>query len=310
MEFIHKSVLLSETVESLNVIPNGVYVDGTAGGGGHSSKILERLNEEGKLICIDQDPDAIEHLKAKFAGKSNVIVVKSNFADVKSAVKNLGFYKVNGVILDLGVSSYQLDTSERGFSYHQNAHLDMRMSKNGVSAYDLVNDLSKENLSKILFEYAEEKYAGLIANAIVKSRKVSPIETTIQLVDVIKSALPAKVLRKDSHPAKKTFQALRIAVNDELESLSRGLDEAFDILKIDGRLSVITFHSIEDRIVKQRMKSWSIGCTCPPDFPVCVCGNEPKAQIITKKPIIPSEYELNENNRSRSAKLRVCTRIR
>ena len=309
MEFVHKSVLLKEAVDGLAIKPDGIYVDGTAGGGGHSAEILKHLGPKGRLICIDQDPEAIEHLRVNFADDSRVKVVKSNFVDIGQVLDSVGLTKVNGVLLDLGVSSHQLDTSERGFSYHTDAALDMRMSKEGVSAYDIVNTLSKEELSRILFEYAEEKYSRLIAAEIVKTREISPIETTSQLVDVIKGALPAKVLRKDSHPARKTFQALRIAVNDELNKLSEALENILQVLKDRGKLSVITFHSLEDRIVKKKMKDWSTACTCPPDFPICVCGKSASVRLITRKPILPSEEEIRDNKRSRSAKLRVCEKV-
>lgn len=309
MDFVHKSVLLREAVNGLAVKPNGIYVDGTAGGGGHSAEILKHLGPQGKLICIDQDPEAVEYLRKRFINDSRVVIMKSNFVNIGQVLESIGITKVSGVLLDLGVSSHQLDTSKRGFSYHMDAVLDMRMSKEGVSAYDLVNTLSKDELSKILFEYAEEKYSKLIATEIVKTRETAPIETTLQLVDVIKKALPGKVLRKDLHPARKTFQALRIAVNDELNKLSEALEIILKSLEVGGRLSVITFHSLEDRIVKKQMKDWSVVCTCPPDFPICVCGRSARVRLITRKPILPSDEEIQNNKRSRSAKLRVCERI-
>lgn len=309
MDFVHKSVLLREAVNGLAVKPDGIYVDGTAGGGGHSAEILKHLGPQGKLICIDQDPEAVEYLRKRFINDSRVEIMKSNFVNIGQVLESIGITKVSGVLLDLGVSSHQLDTSKRGFSYHMDAVLDMRMSKEGVSAYDLVNTLSKDELSKILFEYAEEKYSKLIATEIVKTREVAPIETTLQLVDVIKKALPGKVLRKDLHPARKTFQALRIAVNDELNKLSEALEIILKSLEVGGRLSVITFHSLEDRIVKKQMKDWSVVCTCPPDFPICVCGRSARVRLITRKPILPSDEEIQNNKRSRSAKLRVCERI-
>lgn len=309
MDFVHKSVLLREAVNGLAVKPDGIYVDGTAGGGGHSAEILKHLGPQGKLICIDQDPEAVEYLRKMFINDSKVEIMKSNFVNIGQVLESIGITKVSGVLLDLGVSSHQLDTSKRGFSYHMDAVLDMRMSKEGVSAYDLVNTLSKDELSKILFEYAEEKYSKLIATEIVKTREAAPIETTLQLVDVIKKALPGKVLRKDLHPARKTFQALRIAVNDELNKLSEALEIILKSLEVGGRLSVITFHSLEDRIVKKQMKDWSVVCTCPPDFPICVCGRSARVRLITRKPILPSDEEIQNNKRSRSAKLRVCERI-
>lgn len=309
MDFVHKSVLLREAVNGLAVKPNGIYVDGTAGGGGHSAEVLKHLGPQGKLICIDQDPEAVEYLRKRFINDSRVVIMKSNFVNIGQVLESIGITKVSGVLLDLGVSSHQLDTSKRGFSYHMDAVLDMRMSKEGVSAYDLVNTLSKDELSKILFEYAEEKYSKLIATEIVKTREAVPIETTLQLVDVIKKALPGKVLRKDLHPARKTFQALRIAVNDELNKLSEALEIILKSLEVGGRLSVITFHSLEDRIVKKQMKDWSVVCTCPPDFPICVCGRSARVRLITRKPILPSDEEIQNNKRSRSAKLRVCERI-
>lgn len=309
MDFVHKSVLLREAVNGLAVKPDGIYVDGTAGGGGHSAEILKHLGPQGKLICIDQDPEAVEYLRKRFINDSKVEIMKSNFVNIGQVLESIGITKVSGVLLDLGVSSHQLDTSKRGFSYHMDAVLDMRMSKEGVSAYDLVNTLSKDELSKILFEYAEEKYSKLIATEIVKTREAAPIETTLQLVDVIKKALPGKVLRKDLHPARKTFQALRIAVNDELNKLSEALEIILKSLEVGGRLSVITFHSLEDRIVKKQMKDWSVVCTCPPDFPICVCGRSARVRLITRKPILPSDEEIQNNKRSRSAKLRVCERI-
>lgn len=308
MEFNHKSVLLSETIDALCINESGTYVDGTAGGGGHSAKILDRLTT-GKLVMIDQDPDAIKFLKEKFYGHNNIYIVKDNFSNIDVVAKSLGFNEVDGILLDIGVSSYQLDTPERGFSYHNEAPLDMRMSKNGISAHDVVNDFSEEELTKIIFAYGEEKYARQIARAIAFRRTEKEIKTTLELAEIIKSAVPSKVRRENKHPARKTFQALRIFVNSELDVLARALDKAFSILKKNGRLAVITFHSLEDRIVKKRMADWCRGCTCPPDFPVCVCGNQPKAKLFTKKAIEPSVEELKENKRSRSAKLRVCIKL-
>lgn len=302
MEFIHKPVLLDETIAALNIKPNGVYVDGTAGGAGHSSEIAKRL-KGGLLIALDRDPDAVktasERLKC-YPAK----VIESNFSRMDEVLKDEGISGVDGVLLDLGVSSFQLDSAERGFSYHKDAPLDMRMSKSGLSAADIVNNYSAEQLESILSDFGEEKFAFRIANRIVKERGNNPIETTKQLADIISSAVPAKA-RRDGHPARKSFQAIRIAVNGELDSLSVALGKAFDLLNKDGVLAVITFHSLEDRMVKLKFKEYCTGCTCPPDFPVCVCGKTPAGRMGSRKPIEPSEEELKENPRSRSAKLRV-----
>lgn len=308
MEFNHKSVLLNETIEALCINERGTYIDGTAGGGGHSAKILERLST-GNLIMIDQDPDAIAFLKNKFLNHNNVFIVNDNFSNIDNVSKRLGFNEVDGILLDIGVSSYQLDTPDRGFSYHHDAPLDMRMSKNGISAYNVVNEFSEQELSKIIFTYGEEKYARQIAKAIVLKRNENKISSTLELSEIIKSAVPSRVRRENKHPARKTFQALRIFVNSELDVLSDALDKAFNILKPSGKLAVITFHSLEDRIVKKRMNDWCTGCICPRDFPVCVCNNKPKAKLFTKKAIEPSTEELAENKRSRSAKLRVCIKL-
>ncbi len=307
MEFSHISVLLNEAVDGLAVKENGIYVDGTAGGGGHSNEILKRL-KNGKLISIDQDPDAIATLTQRFRSNENSLIIKGNFADMATLLPQRGIGTVDGVLLDIGVSSHQLDTAERGFSFHEDAPLDMRMSQSGTSAEDLVNTLSFEELRRIIFEYGEEKYAGSIAKGIVSARETAPIKTTLELAEIIKANVPERV-RRNGHPARKTFQALRIAVNDELEVLKRGLEGAFELLSSGGRLSVITFHSLEDRIVKQQMAGWAQGCTCPKDFPVCVCGNKPKAKLISKKPICANETELAQNPRARSAKLRICEKI-
>ena len=308
MEFCHKSVLLNESIDALNIKSDGIYIDGTAGGGGHSEEILKKL-KNGKLISIDQDPDAISFLKEKLSKYKNSIIVKSNFSEIKDILKELSIEKVDGVLLDLGVSSYQLDTKERGFSYHNDAPLDMRMSKSGISAYEVVNDFDEQKLNWIIRSYGEEKFSRQIARAIVIEREKAKILTTLQLAEIIKSAVPAKVRRESKHPAKKTFQAIRIYVNRELDVLEKGLDEAFKVLKTDGRLAVISFHSLEDRIIKNKMKSWTQGCTCPKDFPVCVCNNKPKAKLYKRKPIEPTELEIKENKRSRSAKLRVCIKL-
>ena len=305
MEFHHRPVLFAETIEALAIRPGGVYVDGTAGGGGHSEEILKRL-EGGVLVSIDQDPDAVAAVSQRLAAYPGSRVRQGNFAQMEDIVNGCGFSAVDGVLLDIGVSSHQLDTPERGFSYHYDAPLDMRMSQSGTSARDLVNNLSWQELADILRRYGEDPQAARIAKGIVRAREARPIETTLQLAEAVKAALPAAVKREPGHPARRTFQALRIAVNGELDRLSEGLDAAFRLLKPGGRLAVITFHSLEDRIVKQRMAAWCTGCTCPPDFPVCVCGKKPQADLIYKKGLTPSPEELEQNPRSRSARLRVC----
>lgn len=307
MEFIHKSVLLKETLGGLDIRPDGIYVDGTLGGAGHSYEIAKMLTD-GRLIGIDRDPDAIKAASEKLAGMP-VTIVRDNYSNINNVLKDLGIEAADGILMDLGVSSHQLDTGERGFSYHIDAPLDMRMSQEGISARDVVNEYSSEQLSKILFEFGEEKFARRIAENIVKKRAEAPIETTLQLAEIIKISVPQAV-RREKNPCKKTFQAVRMAVNGELDHLSQGLDAAFFSLKTGGRLAVITFHSLEDRLVKQRFVSYCRGCTCPPDFPQCVCGKLPQGRLINKKPIEASEDELKENNRSRSAKLRIIERIR
>lgn len=308
INFSHVSVLLNESVDMLAVKPDGIYVDGTAGGGGHSAEILSRLGKNGRLYSIDRDPDAIETVTKRFENDKRSVVLHGEFADMKELLLKEGVERVDGVILDLGVSSHQLDTAERGFSFHEDAPLDMRMSQKGVSAADLINTLDFKELCRILSSYGEEKYAPSIAKGILKAREEKPIETTLELAEIVKANVPQKV-RRDGHPARKSFQAIRIAVNDEFGQLERGLASAFEILNVGGRLSVITFHSIEDRIVKQTMASWCVGCTCPKDFPVCVCGNKPKARLINKKPIEANNQELDFNKRSRSAKLRGCEKL-
>ena len=307
MEFNHISVLLNECIEGLNINPNGIYVDGTAGGGGHSAEILKKL-DCGKLISIDRDPDAITTISERFKNEPSSIIVNGCFGDMKKLLNDRGIYQVDGVLLDIGVSSHQLDTDERGFSFHKDAPLDMRMSQSGTSAEDLVNDLSYEELRDIIYRYGEDKFAPSIAKGIVKAREEERITTTLQLAEIIKNSVPQKV-RREGHPARKTFQALRIEVNGELTQLENGLDEAFEMLSPKGRLAVISFHSLEDRIVKQKMASWCKGCTCPKDFPVCVCGNVPKAKLVNRKPIEATQEELDKNPRSRSAKLRICEKI-
>lgn len=307
MEFAHIPVLLNEAIKGLNIKENGIYADGTAGGGGHSNEILNHLTT-GKLISIDRDPDAISILTQRFKNNENSIIIKGNFADIKEILNHRNVGRLDGVLLDIGVSSYQLDTPSRGFSYHEDAPLDMRMSKKGTTAAEIVNTVSLNELINILQTYGEEKFADSIAAGIVRAREEKPIKTTLELAKIVKNNVPQRV-RRDGHPARKTFQALRIAVNDELGALAKGLDGAFELLGSGGRLAVITFHSLEDRMVKQKMATWCKGCTCPKDFPVCVCGNKPKAKLVNRKPICANETELKENPRARSAKLRICEKI-
>ena len=308
MEFSHIPVIYEKTIESLSVKPDGVYLDGTAGGGGHSSGILERLGDNGRLFCVDQDPTAIDVLTERFGGDKRVTIVRSNFSEIPQIVEEYGIQGLDGVLLDIGVSSHQLDCGERGFSYHVDAPLDMRMSQSGTTAADLVNTLSFQELMTILSRYGEEKYAKNIARAIEREREKEPITTTLRLAEIVKAAYPP-ANRHDKHPARKTFQALRIAVNGELDRLSTGLDGAFASLERGGRLSVITFHSLEDRMVKQRIAQWGTGCICPKDFPVCVCGRKPAARLVYRKPVEADEKELEMNPRSRSAKLRCCEKL-
>lgn len=307
MEYKHISVLLDETIDGLKINPEGIYVDGTAGGAGHSFQIAQRLTT-GRLISIDRDPDAIKAATERLYGYS-VTVVQGNFSNVDKILHELGISRIDGMLLDLGVSSYQLDNAERGFSYHSDAELDMRMSREGISAKDIVNSYSYERLCRILFEYGEEKFAKSIASNIVKAREREPIETTSELAQIVKDSVPQKV-RREKNPCKKTFQAIRMEVNNELGELSEALDKAFDLLNPGGRLAVITFHSLEDRLVKQRFASFAQGCTCPPEFPVCVCKKTPRAKLITRKPIEPSEAEISANNRAHSAKLRIIEKIK
>ncbi len=306
MEFSHISVLLNECIEGLSIKPNGIYVDGTAGGAGHSVEIAKRL-DKGRLIAIDRDPTAVEVASERLKGY-NAAVVKANYSEIDEVLKSLSIDKADGVLLDLGVSSHQLDKAERGFSYHNDAPLDMRMSCEGLSARDVVNTYSYEELSRILFEYGEEKFSRSIASAIVRTRETKPIETTLELAEIIKASVPQRV-RREKNPCKKTFQAIRIEVNSELEHLSVALDKAFDVLNSGGRLCVISFHSLEDRLVKQRFAGFCKGCVCPPDFPQCVCGRKPKGKLVNRKPILASQGELEVNNRSRSAKLRIIEKI-
>ena len=308
IEFVHKPVLFTETIDSLAIRPDGTYIDGTAGGGGHSEAILRRL-KDGRLLSIDQDPDAIAACTARLSSYPGWMIRQGNFSQMVELAASCGITQVDGVLMDIGVSSHQLDTPERGFSYHTDAPLDMRMSQEGPTAADLVNTLSWQQLADIIRRYGEDKSAARIARAIVEAREKEPIRTTLQLADIIRNAVPAAVRRAEGHPARKTFQALRIAVNGELDRLSEGLEAAFSLLSTGGRLAVITFHSLEDRIVKQKMNEWCTGCTCPPDFPVCVCGKKPRAELVYKKGLAPTEEEIQENPRARSARLRVCTRL-
>lgn len=307
MSFSHIPVLLHESIHALNIDPSGVYVDCTAGGGGHSSEILKCL-QDGTLLDIDRDPEAIENLHNRFGNHENVRIINDNFFNIENILREQGLDGVDGILADLGVSSHQLDTAERGFSFHQDAPLDMRMSKQGMTAADIVNTYSKLELQRIFYTYGEEKFAPAIAQAIVKSRAVKPIETTLELAELIKSAVPAAA-RRDGHPARKTFQALRIEVNGELDRLDEAVQSMFRSLKVGGRLCIITFHSLEDRIVKKRFASYCTGCTCPPDFPVCVCGKTAEGKLPMKA-VSPSRDELDDNNRSRSAKLRVIEKLR
>lgn len=307
MEFKHYSVMLKETIESMNIQPDGIYIDGTAGGAGHSSEIAKRLTT-GRLLALDQDPVAVKAATEKLSAYSGAKVVQVNFSQMDRVLINENIDKVDGILLDLGVSSVQLDVVERGFSYHNDAPLDMRMASTGLSAYDVVNDYSVEQISRILKEYGEEQFAYKIAKEIEKQRNIAPIETTLQLADIIKTAVPA-FKKRDKNPCKKTFQAIRIEVNNELGHLRDTLDVAFDSLKVNGRLAIITFHSLEDRMVKHKYLEWCKGCECPPQFPVCVCGKTPRGKLVNRKPISASQEELDENRRSRSAMLRVIEKI-
>lgn len=304
--FYHLPVLLEEVLAELDIKSAGVYIDGTCGGAGHSREIAKRLSG-GTLIGIDRDPDAVRAASERLA-PYGFTVARGNYSDIRDIARENGIEAADGILLDLGVSSHQLDTEERGFSYHGNAPLDMRMSREGQTAADLVNTLAEDELARILFEYGEEKFSRRIAGEIVRRRTEKPIETTGELADIIGDSIPAK-FKRDKNPCRKTFQALRIAVNCEFEHLDRGLDEAFELLKPGGRLCVITFHSIEDRIVKQRFASFCKGCICPPDFPQCVCGKTPRGKLVNRKPSEASPEELEKNPRSRSAKLRVIEKI-
>jgi 16S rRNA (cytosine1402-N4)-methyltransferase len=311
LSFHHITVLKEEAVDGLNIRPDGIYVDCTLGGAGHSSLIASRLGEGGRLIAIDQDDIALAHAKEKLAAyKERITLVKSNFRNVKQVVTDLGLSGVDGVLFDLGVSSPQLDEGERGFSYNADAPLDMRMDRESpVTAYDVVNDWDEEELAKVIWEYGEEKFSRKIARQIVLHRQKEPIKTTGQLVELIKEAIPAAARRTGPHPAKRTFQAIRIAVNDELNAFQDAVTDAIRLLNPSGRVSVITFHSLEDRICKQTFAEFAKGCICPPSFPICTCGHQPTIRLITRKPIVPSEEELANNTRARSAKLRIAEKI-
>ena len=309
-EFHHISVLLHECIEALNIRPDGIYVDGTLGGAGHSSHIVKHLTD-GRLIGIDRDPVALKAAGERLAEhQDRITLVHSNFSDMKQVLQDLNIPGVDGILLDLGVSSPQLDDAQRGFSYMADAPLDMRMnSHDTLDAYQVVNTWSQEELKRILYTYGEERYAPQIAAAICRRRQENPIQTTLELVDAIRSAMPPAALREKQHPAKRSFQAIRIAVNDELGAVEKIMEDAIELLNPGGRLAIITFHSLEDRIVKNGMVAASKGCTCPPSFPVCVCGKKPKVKLISKKPIVSTNEELEANPRARSAKLRVCERL-
>lgn len=311
IEFSHRSVLLDECMQGLAIRPDGVYLDGTAGGGGHSAEIARRLSDDGLLIAIDQDETAVVVVTERLSSFGlRARVVRNNFCELKEVCREQGIDEIDGLLLDLGVSSYQLDTPERGFSYQADAPLDMRMDKRkSLSAYEVVNTYSQEKLKKILFDYGEERFAPAIASAIVKQREKHPIETTAELSDLIKYAMPPAAREGGHHPAKRSFQAIRIEVNAELDVIEPAIRDAVSLLRRGGRIAIITFHSLEDRIVKQTFADLASGCTCPRDFPVCVCGKKPLVKIVTKKPILPSKEELEENPRSRSAKLRVAEKL-
>lgn len=311
MEFQHKSVLLQECIDALNIRPDGIYLDGTLGGAGHSSQIARRLTEGGRLIGVDRDRTALAAAKERLAPYADrVTLVHSNFAEIDAILDSLGIPAVDGMLFDLGVSSPQLDDASRGFSYMADAPLDMRMDKDdALTAGAVVNTWPQGELRRILYDYGEERYAPQIAAAICRAREKAPVETTLELVDIIRSAMPAQALREKQHPAKRSFQAIRIAVNDELGAVSRMMQAAVGRLNPGGRLAVITFHSLEDRIVKSEMQQAARGCTCPPEFPVCVCGKKPLVKLVTRKPIVSGLAELEENPRARSAKLRVAEKL-
>lgn len=307
MEFKHTSVLLDECISGLNIVQSGVYIDGTLGGAGHSEQILKHLNENGMLIGIDQDINAIKASRERLKTFNNVTFVNDNFSNIKNILENINIEHVNGILLDLGVSSYQLDTPLRGFSYMNDAPLDMRMNEDSnFTARDIVNEYTKDDLTRIIRDYGEEKWASRIADFIVKARNNKPIDTTFELVNIIKAAIPASARREGPHPAKRTFQAIRIEVNKELQILEKAVNDCLDVLNGQGRLCIITFHSLEDRIVKNVYKKRENPCTCPPQFPICICNKKPDIKLITKKPIVPTQSELEINPRSRSAKLRIA----
>lgn len=309
MEFKHIPVLFNESIEALDIKPDGLYADCTAGGGGHSNAILDRLSANGRLVAIDRDPEAIETLTKRFEGRENVSIVNDNFFNIKSILSRFTDEGADGILADLGVSSHQLDDAARGFSFHADAPLDMRMSMQGMSAADAVNSLSQRELQDIIYRYGEDKFAPRIAAGIVRARAEKPIETTLELAEIVKSSIPAAARREGGHPARRTFQALRIYVNGELDGLDRAIGDMFDSLKVGGRLAIITFHSLEDRAVKQTFASLCEGCICPPEFPVCVCGRKSRGRL-PQKAAAPSKAELEENPRSRSARLRVIEKIR
>ena len=311
MEFKHKSVLLYETVDELNIKPDGIYVDGTLGGGGHSYEIAGRLSEGGRLIGIDQDEDAIKAASKRLEPyMDRVTIVRNNYCNMDKVLDELGIDKVDGIMLDLGVSSYQLDAADRGFTYNVDTALDMRMDqRQEITAKDIVNEYSEFDLYRIIRDYGEDRFAKNIAKHIVAARQEKPIETTFELNDIIKAAIPMKVRATGGHPSKRTYQAIRIELNKELEVLENSIDMMIDRLKPEGRLCIVTFHSLEDRIVKTRFRNNENPCTCPPSFPACVCGKVPKGRVITRKPVVPTDEEINENSRSKSSKLRVFERV-
>lgn len=309
MDFKHIPVLFNESIDALDIKPDGLYADCTAGGGGHSNAILDRLSENGRLVAIDRDPEAIATLTERFEGRENVSIVNDNFFNIKTILSRFTDEGADGILADLGVSSHQLDDAARGFSFHADAPLDMRMSMQGMSAADAVNSLSQRELQDIIYRYGEDKFAPRIAAGIVRAREEKPIETTLELAEIIKSSIPAAARREGGHPARRTFQALRIYVNGELDGLDGAISDMFDSLKVGGRLAIITFHSLEDRAVKQTFASLCEGCICPPEFPVCVCGRKSRGRL-PQKALAPGREELERNPRSRSARLRVIEKIR
>ena len=309
MDFKHIPVLFNESIDALDIKPDGLYADCTAGGGGHSNAILDRLSENGRLVAVDRDPEAIATLTERFEGRDNVSIVNDNFFNIKTILSRFTDEGADGILADLGVSSHQLDDAARGFSFHADAPLDMRMSMQGMSAADAVNSLSQRELQDIIYRYGEDKFAPRIAAGIVRAREEKPIETTLELAEIIKSSIPAAARREGGHPARRTFQALRIYVNGELDGLDGAISDMFDSLKVGGRLAIITFHSLEDRAVKQTFASLCEGCICPPEFPVCVCGRKSRGRL-PQKALAPGREELERNPRSRSARLRVIEKIR